>query len=422
MKLYYFPGAPSPLKVGIVISEKGLEIPTIVVNLRSGEHRTEEFAATHPEMTLPVLELDDGTRITESLAIVHYLEQTHPEPNLMGVDAREQALVLMWCDICALQGYLGIQERFRNSSDFPEGRALPGPVSYDQIAALVDRGDKRIEAFFEGSTSGWARVPISHGPLHLCGHAAFVYLGFAERVTGQDPAEGREHVRRWADEIKADLQSPPLSLMIRYTVRLADLNRHHFEVLCHIENPGPTALLAPVLDSRQLSSEGVRPAHRQHWGGVRGAGDRRRESLEGYVVLPWRDSSLSVTIEVYALDRSFRGPTWMASEGISMGPVCSFVLKGGPEPVEVLLETPCDPRCESWRVATAMVAKDVDQNGFGLYRAENYDELIDHPVEMSDFSDGRSNLRGASFLVIAGRHRTDLQRIASDLTQLWKRT
>ena len=155
-------------------------------------------------MTLPVLELDDGTRITESLAIVHYLEQTHPEPNLMGVDAREQALVLMWCDICALQGYLGIQERFRNSSDFPEGRALPGPVSYDQIAALVDRGDKRIEVFFDGLDKRLGEGPyLATDRYTFADIAAFVYLGFAERVTGQDPAEGREHVRRWAGEIKA---------------------------------------------------------------------------------------------------------------------------------------------------------------------------------------------------------------------------
>lgn len=204
MKLYYFPGAPSPRKVGIVISEKGLEIPTSIVNLRAGEHRTEEFAANHPELTVPVLELDDGTRITESLAIVHYLEQTHPEPNLMGVDAREQALVLMWHDICTLQGYLGIQERLRNSPDFPEGRALPGPVSYDRIPALVERGERRIEAFFDRLDERLAESPyLATDRYTYADIAAFVYLGFAKRVTGRDPAEDREHVSRWAGEIAA---------------------------------------------------------------------------------------------------------------------------------------------------------------------------------------------------------------------------
>lgn len=204
MKFYYFPGAPSPRKVGIVISEKGLDIPTEIVNLRAGEHRTEEFAATHPGKTLPVLELDDGTCLTESLAIVHYLEQTHPEPNLMGVDAKEQALVLMWHDIATLEGYLAIQERLRNSPDFPEDRALPGPVSYEQIPALVDRGEKRIQVFFDkldkrlGESSYVATDRYTYADI-----VAYVYRAFAKRVTGVDPAVEREQMSRWVEEIEA---------------------------------------------------------------------------------------------------------------------------------------------------------------------------------------------------------------------------
>ena len=204
MKLYYFPGAPSPRKVGIVLSEKGLGIPTQIIDLRAGEHRTEAFAATHPGRTLPVLELDDGTHLTESLAIVHYLERMQPEPNLLGVDAREQALVLMWHDICTLEGYLGIQERFRNSPNFPEGRALPGPVSYDRIPALVARGEKRIEAFFDKLDRRLGESPhLAVDRYTYADVAGYVYYGFAKRVTGRDAAQGREHVARWAGEIAA---------------------------------------------------------------------------------------------------------------------------------------------------------------------------------------------------------------------------
>ncbi len=202
MKLYYFPGAPSPRKVGIVIAEKGLEIPTVTLNLRTGEHRTEEFKSTNPGWTLPALELDDGTCINESLAIVHYLEQIHPEPNLLGVDAREQALVLMWHDIATLEGYLGIQERFRNSPDFPEGRAFPGPVAYDRIPALVERGEKRIKAFFDKIDQRLSDSAFLAGNRYTYADiAAFVYREFAERVTGEDPSVDREHVSRWAGEI-----------------------------------------------------------------------------------------------------------------------------------------------------------------------------------------------------------------------------
>ena len=204
MKLYYFPLAPSPRKVGILVAEKGLDIPTVTVNLREGEHRKDSFLATNAGLTLPVLELDDGTCITESLAISHYLEQLHPEPNLMGLDAREQALVLMWHDIATLQGYLGIQEAFRNKLDFPQGRALPGPVGFDRIPALAERGQQRIEVFFDKLDQRLSESPyLASDRYTYADIAGYVYTGFAQRVTGQDPGETREHVRRWIQEIAA---------------------------------------------------------------------------------------------------------------------------------------------------------------------------------------------------------------------------
>jgi len=204
MKLYYFPGAPSPRKVGMVIAEKGLNIPTEILNLRAGEHRTEDYAAVNPNVTLPALELDDGTCITESLAIVYYLEQLEPEPNLMGRNAREQALVLMWHDIATLEGYLAVQERFRNSEVFPAGRALPGPTSYERIPALVERGEKRIRAFFDkidrrlGESEYLAGARYTYADI-----AAYVYRWFAHRVPGDDPASHRQHLRRWVEAIQA---------------------------------------------------------------------------------------------------------------------------------------------------------------------------------------------------------------------------
>ena len=204
MKLYYFPGAPSPRKVGMVIAEKGLDIPTEILNIRAGEHRTEGFAAVNPNVTVPALELDDGTCITESLAIVYYLEQLQPEPNLMGRDATEQALVLMWHDIATLEGYLAVQERFRNSEVFPAGRALPGPTSYERIPALVERGDKRIQAFFDKIDGRLGESEYLAGDRYTYADiAAYVYRWFAQWVTKDDPASQREHLRRWAQAIEA---------------------------------------------------------------------------------------------------------------------------------------------------------------------------------------------------------------------------
>ena len=78
MKLYDFPFAPNPRKLRVYLAEKGIEIPRVTVNLTKGEQVAPEFTAKNPMGGLPVLELDDGTCLRESLAIIEYLEELHP--------------------------------------------------------------------------------------------------------------------------------------------------------------------------------------------------------------------------------------------------------------------------------------------------------------------------------------------------------
>src|SRR5512134_2470460 len=148
-RFYDYSLAPSPRKVRLFIAEKGLAIPTVQVDLRARAQLEPEFLAKNPGATVPVLELDDGTYLTESLAICHYLEGVQPEPNLFGRDAKEQALVLMWTDIQTFEGYLGMAEALRNGHEAFKGRALGGPVSYEQIPALAERGKRRAEVYFD---------------------------------------------------------------------------------------------------------------------------------------------------------------------------------------------------------------------------------------------------------------------------------
>ena len=204
MRFYDFKGAPSPTKVRIVIAEKGIEIPTESVNLRELEQQQEAYRAKHPGATVPMLELDDGTRLTESLAIAAYLDETCPGPNVMGEDAKERALVLMWHDITALEGYLGVQELLRNSSEFFAGRALPGIVPYEQIPALAERGRKRIGVFLQKLDGQLATCEyLACARYTYADIAAYVTVGFAQRVLGEDPATGHEHVVRWRESIAA---------------------------------------------------------------------------------------------------------------------------------------------------------------------------------------------------------------------------
>ncbi len=204
MQFYNFGLAPSPTKVRIFIAEKSLELPTVTVNLRKGEQKTAEFRAKVPSATVPALELDDGTVLLESHAICRYLEELHPEPNLMGEDAKEQALVVMWHDIATLEGYLGIQEIYRNGLEFFKGRALPGPQNYEQIDALVDRGRKRVELFFDKLDRRLRESPyVASDRFTYADIVAYVYQGFATRAIGEDPAGGRDDLARWSEMIAA---------------------------------------------------------------------------------------------------------------------------------------------------------------------------------------------------------------------------
>jgi glutathione S-transferase len=82
MKFYDCKTAPSPRRVRMFIAEKGIELPTVQVDLGAGEQLTDEFKKINPRCTVPVLQLDDGTCLNDTLAICHYLESQFPEPDL----------------------------------------------------------------------------------------------------------------------------------------------------------------------------------------------------------------------------------------------------------------------------------------------------------------------------------------------------
>jgi glutathione S-transferase len=88
--------APNPRKMRIYLAEKGLDLPVKQLDLRAGEQRTPEFLKKNPFAGVPILELDDGTVIVESLAIMEYLEEIYPNPPLIGADPVTRALVRMW--------------------------------------------------------------------------------------------------------------------------------------------------------------------------------------------------------------------------------------------------------------------------------------------------------------------------------------
>ncbi len=148
MILYDHPVAPNTRRVRIFLAEKGIEVPTRTVDLMAGENLKPEYLGVNPAGTVPTLELDDGTRLTESVAICRYFETLHPDPPLMGTDAVDRARVEMRHRQIELHGMMPAGEMLRNRSSNFKNRALAGPHPFAQIPELVERGRVRLELFF----------------------------------------------------------------------------------------------------------------------------------------------------------------------------------------------------------------------------------------------------------------------------------
>ena len=96
LKFYDCLTAPSPRRVRMLIAEKAIKLQTIQVDLSKGEHLSDAFRAINPHQTVPVLELEDGTRLLDSNSISLYLDEVFPESNLTGTSPQERAVIAMW--------------------------------------------------------------------------------------------------------------------------------------------------------------------------------------------------------------------------------------------------------------------------------------------------------------------------------------
>ena len=132
MKLHDSAMAPNPRRVRIFLAEKGIEVPTVQVDLGKAENREPPFLALNPLGGVPILELDDGSVIAESVAICLYFEETQPEPCLMGTGATERAHIEMWQRRAELVLLNNVAGCFRNTHAFFKGR-IPQVPEYGEV-------------------------------------------------------------------------------------------------------------------------------------------------------------------------------------------------------------------------------------------------------------------------------------------------
>ena len=196
MKLYNSNLAPNPRRVRIVLAEKGVSIPRVEVDLGKLEHKTPEFSGLNPFETIPILELDDGTRIAETIAICRYVEAQWLEPNLFGLTALEQATIEMWQRQLEWRLLFPIAQVVRHghpkmaemeNPQIPEWAAVNRPKALHAMA-IVDEA-LRDRPFISGDRFTVADI------------TGLVALDFARSARIAIPPE-LVHLNRWREALK----------------------------------------------------------------------------------------------------------------------------------------------------------------------------------------------------------------------------
>jgi glutathione S-transferase len=197
MKLYNSNLAPSPRRVRIFLAEKGVSIPRVEVDLGKLEHKSPEFLALNPFQTIPILELDDGTRIAETIAICRYIEALWPDPNLFGVTAVEQAMIEMWQRQLELRLLMPIAQVLRHTH--PRMAEMENPQVPAWAAANRPRALQAMAIVDETLSD---RLFIAGDRFTVADITGLVALDFAKSARITIPPE-LVHLNRWREALKA---------------------------------------------------------------------------------------------------------------------------------------------------------------------------------------------------------------------------
>jgi glutathione S-transferase len=197
VRLYNSNLAPNPRRVRIFLAEKNLSVPTSDVDLARLEQRAEGFSELNAFQRVPVLVLDDGVAISESIAICRYFEETHPEPPLFGIGALERALVEMWQRRLELGLMLHIANAFRHAHPHMAQMEVP------QIVELAQSSKpKAVEAMARIDSALADRPFIAGECFSVADITGLVALDFARTARIAIPEEYR-HLRRWHAALSA---------------------------------------------------------------------------------------------------------------------------------------------------------------------------------------------------------------------------
>jgi glutathione S-transferase len=194
--LYDSKVAPNPRRVRIYLAEKGIEVPTRQVDIGKAESRQPAFLAKNPLGGLPVLELDDGTCIAESLAICRYFEEQQPQPPLFGTDAKDRAIVEMWSRRTELEVWRHVTGCFQNTHDFFKGRI-------EQVPAWGELCRKTARTRLAWLDEELATRPFVAGERYTVADITLLCAIDFGRVVDIRIAPAQKHLARWHEAVSS---------------------------------------------------------------------------------------------------------------------------------------------------------------------------------------------------------------------------
>lgn len=197
MKIYDFPMAPNPRRVRIFLAEKQVQVAYVLVDLLKGENRTVEFLEKNPLGGLPVLEFDDGTYLTESVAICRYFEGLYPEPPLMGVDPRDAAFVEMWNRRAELEIFHPIANFVQHTNPFFKERIKQIP---EFAEVRRDYALKRVE-WLDSILA--QRQFVAGDRFTIADITAMVAIDVGINLGGLKLPDGARHVKHWHEAVSS---------------------------------------------------------------------------------------------------------------------------------------------------------------------------------------------------------------------------
>ena len=198
MKLFDFPKAPNPRRVKIFAHEKDIELELINCDMGKREHKTPEFLAKNPSGKIPVLELENGECISESIAICRYLELIKPEPNLFGKDAYEIAYIE------SRNRHIEFELWTQIGTSWVNGPIVGSLGIFDQIPDAKAASDKNVRTYYKRLDQEFGLNNFVAGERFTIADITLVSaIDFASEMVDLKPHEDLKNLYRWHEEVSS---------------------------------------------------------------------------------------------------------------------------------------------------------------------------------------------------------------------------